>query len=108
MSSSHVFSSFERIQVIGRWKNRLRKRVPELTSVRDERVKILVNSCIKKEEKMRFSGGGMVFQILEIRSKTTNVTEINRKVLEAVSRHSTTIVAAVADFFLFHLLHLYI
>ena len=30
------------------WKNRQRKRVPEFTSVRDERVKILVNSYIRK------------------------------------------------------------
>ena len=40
--------NFERVQVIGRWKNIYRKRVPEFTSVRDERMKILVNSCIRK------------------------------------------------------------
>ena len=34
--------------VISRWKNRQRKTVPESTSVRDERVKIFVNSCIRK------------------------------------------------------------
>ena len=41
-------SSFERVQVIGRWKSRQRKRVPEFTSVRDEWVKIMFNSCIRK------------------------------------------------------------
>ena len=30
-----------------------RKRVPEFTSIRDERVKILVNSCIRKKNKIR-------------------------------------------------------
>ena len=41
-------SSFERVEVIGWWKNRQRKRFSEFTSVRDKRVKILVNSCIRK------------------------------------------------------------
>ena len=36
----------------GRWKNRQRKRVPEFTNVRDERVKILVNFCIRKMERI--------------------------------------------------------
>ena len=36
---------------------------------------------------MRFNGGEIVFHILEIRSKATNVAEINRKVLKKVSRH---------------------
>ena len=36
---------------------------------------------------MKFSGGEMVFYSLKIRSKATNVAEINRKVLEEVSRH---------------------
>ena len=36
-----------------RWKNRQRKRVPEFTSVRDERVKILVNSYIRKMDRIR-------------------------------------------------------
>ena len=30
-----------------------RKRVPEFTSVKDERVKILVNFCIRKVDKIR-------------------------------------------------------
>ena len=37
---------------------------------------------------MRFKGGEMVFHILEIRSKSTNVAEINRKsinILEELS-----------------------
>ena len=33
--------------------NRQRKRVPEFTSVRDERVKILINSCIRKMDRIR-------------------------------------------------------
>ena len=37
---------------MGRWKNRQRKRVPEFISVRDERVKILVNSCIRKMDRI--------------------------------------------------------
>ena len=45
-------SSFERVRVIGRWKNRQRKRVPEFTSVKDERMKILVNSCIRKVDRI--------------------------------------------------------
>ena len=38
--------------MVGRWKNRQRKRVPEFTSVRDERMKILVNSCIRKMDRI--------------------------------------------------------
>ena len=37
--------------VIGRWKNGQRKRDPEFTNVRDERVKILVNSLIRKMDR---------------------------------------------------------
>ena len=33
---------------MGRWKNRIRQRVPEFTSETDERMKMLVNSCISK------------------------------------------------------------
>ena len=36
----------------GQVKNRQSKRVPEFTIVRDERVKILVNSCIRKMDKI--------------------------------------------------------
>ena len=32
--------------------NKQRKRVPEFTSVSDEKVKILVNSCIRKMDKI--------------------------------------------------------
>ena len=45
------YFALERSQVVGKWENRDRKRVPEFTSERDERVKILVNSCISKVEK---------------------------------------------------------
>ena len=38
--------------VIGRLKNRQKKRVPEFTSVRDERMKILINSCIRKMDRI--------------------------------------------------------
>ena len=41
--------SLETAKVIGKWKNRQRKRVPEFTS---ERVKILVNSCIRKMDRI--------------------------------------------------------
>ena len=43
-----LHSFFERAKVIGRWKNRQRKRVPEFTSVRDARVKILVSLALGK------------------------------------------------------------
>ena len=36
---------------------------------------------------MRFSGEEMVFHRLKIRSKATNVVEIESKILEEVSRH---------------------
>ena len=35
--------------------------------------------CFNKEEKMRFSGGEMVFHRLDIKSKATNVAEIESK-----------------------------
>ena len=35
------------------WKYRERKRVPEFTGVREERVKILVNVCIRKMDRIR-------------------------------------------------------
>lgn len=38
--------------MVRRWKNRNRQRVPEFTSVRDERVKVLVNSHINKADKI--------------------------------------------------------
>ena len=38
--------------MIGRLKIRQKKRIPEFTSVRDERV-ILVNSCIRKIDRIR-------------------------------------------------------
>ena len=39
----------ERVQVIGKWKYRSRERVPEFTRERDERLRILVNSCIRED-----------------------------------------------------------
>merc|ERR1711917_168247 len=39
------YSFFEGVQVVGRWKKIRRKRVPEPTSGREERVIILVDSC---------------------------------------------------------------
>ena len=47
----------KRVQIIGRWKNRQRKRVPELTIVRDRTVKILVNSCIRKMDRIGMRTG---------------------------------------------------
>ena len=59
--------------LVGRWKYRIRERVPEFTSERDERMKMLVNSYISEVDRigMRSSrkscaarpreGGGMQF-----------------------------------------------
>ena len=38
--------------VIGRWKYRGRERVPEFTRERDERLRILVNSCIREVDRI--------------------------------------------------------
>ena len=49
-------------------------------STRTSRVKPeLFSFGIRKSVKTRFTGGKMVFHILEIRSKATNVAEISRK-----------------------------
>merc|ERR1711917_148422 len=39
------YSFFEGVQVLGRWKKIRRKRVPQPTSGREERVIVLVDSC---------------------------------------------------------------
>ena len=41
-------------------------------------VSCLRHLCFSEEKKMRFSGGEVVFYRLKIRSKATNVAEINR------------------------------
>ena len=41
-----------KVKCLDRWKNRQRKRVSEFTSVRDERVKKLVNSCNRKMDRI--------------------------------------------------------
>ena len=46
------YFALERSQVVGKWENRDRKRVPEFTSERDEGVKILVNSCISEVDRI--------------------------------------------------------
>ena len=53
------------------WENRYRKRVPEYTSERDERVKILVNSCSRKVDRIVMEGGktesGREFQSIPVK-----------------------------------------
>ncbi len=44
-----------KIQVVGRRKYRERKAVPEFTSNRDERLKVLVHSCIRSLDSIRVS-----------------------------------------------------
>ena len=39
-------------EVVGRGKYRIRKRVPEFTSRREERMKMLVNSCISEVDRI--------------------------------------------------------
>ena len=46
------YLSLETVQVIGRWKYRRRERVPEFTRERDERLRILVNSCIRRVDRI--------------------------------------------------------
>ena len=53
-----VYLSLETIQVIGRWKYRSRERVPEFTRERDERLRILVNSCISEVNRIGVRGRG--------------------------------------------------
>ena len=43
---------------MGRWKYRSRERVPEFTRERDERLKILVNSCIREVDRIGVRGRG--------------------------------------------------
>ena len=56
-------SSLEGTQVVGRWNNRWRQRVPEFFSEMDERAKILVNSCISEVDKE----SGREFQSLPVK-----------------------------------------
>ncbi len=51
------YSPFEGIQVLGRRKYRQRKAVPEFTSDRNERVKVLVYSRIRNLDSKRVSLG---------------------------------------------------
>ena len=50
------YLSLETVQVIGRWKYRRRERVPEFTRERDERLRILVNSCIRRVDRIGVGG----------------------------------------------------
>ena len=45
------------VQVVGRQKNRIRQRVPKFTSARDVKMKILVNSCICEVVRIVMEGG---------------------------------------------------
>ena len=47
-----VLALVKGVQVVGRWKYRIRQRVPEFTSERDERMKMLVNSCISEVDRI--------------------------------------------------------
>ena len=53
-----MYLSLEAVQVIGRWKYRGRKRVPEFTRERDERLRLLVNSCIREVDRIGVRGSG--------------------------------------------------
>ena len=48
--------SLERVQVIGRLKYRGWKRVPEFTRERDDRLRMLVNSCIREVDRIGVRG----------------------------------------------------
>ena len=52
------YLSLETVQVIGRRKYRSRKRVPEFTRERDERLRILVYSCIREVDRIGVRGRG--------------------------------------------------
>ena len=49
------------------------------------------------QEKIRFSGGEMVFHRLEIIFKATNVAENKRKILDKVSRHPRSYTEGQSD-----------
>ena len=50
------YFSLKAVQVIGRRKYSNRKRVPEFTSGRKERMEILINSCIRELDRVRVRG----------------------------------------------------
>ena len=52
------YLSLQTVQVIGRWKYRSRERVPEFTRERDERLRILVYSCIREVDRIGVRGRG--------------------------------------------------
>ena len=51
-----MYLSLETVQVICRWKYRGREIVPEFTRERDERLIILVNSCIREVHRIGVRG----------------------------------------------------
>ena len=54
-------------------------------------VSFLRHLCLGEENNMRFSRGYIVVYRLKVRSKTTNVAEINEENIEAISRHLRSI-----------------
>ena len=50
------YLSLETVQVTGRWKYKSRERVPEFTKESDERLRILVNSCIRAVDRIEVRG----------------------------------------------------
>ena len=53
-----LYLSLETVQVIGRRKYRGRKRVPKFTREWDERLRVLVNSCIREVNRIGVRGRG--------------------------------------------------
>ena len=56
MEKVSEYLSLETVQVIGRWKYRSRERVPDFTRERDERLGILINSCIRDVDRIGVRG----------------------------------------------------
>lgn len=104
-----IFFSLVGIQLIGRWKNRLEQSVPQFTSNRDERAKMLVNFRISKpgnvvmelseklslhaeEKKGRLRRRRLVFHRWEIMFETASVLEVNAEKFGKVFKTLLTVV----------------
>ena len=74
------YLSLETVQVIGRWKYGGRKIVPELTRERDERLTILVNSCIREVDRIGMRGSSKSCAARPWEQGRHTVSEIRRAV----------------------------
>ena len=79
------YLSLETVQVIGRWKNRSRERVPEFTRERDERLRILVNSCISKVDRKGSRGRGKSCEERSREQGRHAVSKIRRAVIMKIA-----------------------